>query len=190
MNIKPATSNIGKHKIPRYLYHLTTESNYLSMLNEGNIKLGGEYDKVKGIYIIELANFFKRWFIMNKDGFSGNDLRQKLVKQVMKNSEGDIIILKIPTKNIDRDRLLIRNQNNLFKNYDYYVSKSDSAKNSGLYKQRKQAIEYIYPDEINISQVEKIGSTKVKIHTFAGVEFFSKLLKGTPEEKSIKLLKN
>ena len=26
------SKNVGKHKIPRYMYHLTTESNYQSML--------------------------------------------------------------------------------------------------------------------------------------------------------------
>lgn len=191
MPIKALAPHIGKHKIPRYLYHLTTEKNYLSMLSESKLKQGGEYDEMKGVYMMELANFFKRWLLLSKDGFSGNDLRQKLIKQITKGSEENMIILKISTQHIDKTKLFIRSQTKLFEgnNYDLHSKKFDSATNSSLYKQRKEAIEYIYPDEIDISKIEKIGSTKVKVYTSAGVEFFSNLLKGTPEEKALVLFK-
>lgn len=66
---------------------------------------------------------------------------------------------------------------------------------SKLYKQRKEAIEYIYSDPIPMSDVEKIGETNIAelknlededdipVETMKNI--FKKLLKGKPEENSL-----
>jgi hypothetical protein len=199
------------------------------MLKEGRLKTGGnEHEPLHGVFMSELQNLFKRWTV-SKDWF-GRDLRTELLTQVVKKTGNKIVVLKIPTANLDKNILLIRSQNKLFLNRgkaelvelakrwketgeildgkfkEIFVG--EKATSSKLYKQRKEAIEYIYPEEIDMSKVQKIGISELKqkpvenlknkdikemsnIMTLVRPEIemkltFLELYKGTPEEKALR----
>lgn len=218
--IKPSQQVIGKHKIPRYLYHLTSKSCYESMLKDGKI-IASEELIGKGVFMAELSNLFKRWGVREAWSFGGKtNLKEKLLQQAAK-GEDEIVALRIPTANIDRSKLRIRGQEKLFtwdpsnhsalskatsleearqigtniKEYSH-IFYGDTAKNSKLYKQRKESIEYIFPGDINMSNVEKIGEVNVAnlrqtkeydvLRPMRSI--YSKLFRGKPEEKAALLL--
>lgn len=206
------TPSVGKHKIPKYLYHLTTEENYQAILKSNKLKRGGKYEQIQGVFMFELSNFFKRWG--TSPIWQGKNLRNSLINQSRHGGYGKLVLLRIPTENLNREKLLVRSQNKLFScihNPKYYTFlrdlksadiipdelthsfNGDSARKSKLYKQRKEAIEYIYPKAINISKIQKVGeSNSVNFfgNTLNVYTVFSNLLKGTPEEKALRLFKN
>lgn len=173
------STRIGKHKIPKYLYHITGEKRYQKMLSCGKLELSN-CDVITGFYMIELKNFFKFW---NKSKFLRNeDLRESLLRHVRRINE-KIVVLRIPTEKIDKNKLLVRSlkqrcsiteedYNKIVSDYKQFSSisdkkfahivKGDSAINSKLYNNRKEAIEYIYPHEIDISLAEIVGSSEIK----------------------------
>jgi len=172
-------SSFGNKKIPRFLYHFTTESNYQSMLKNGEIKTA-KTGAFQGFYMVDLNNLLKRWNA-SKD-WENLDLREELLRQVRKLGE-KVVVIRIPTENIDKNKLLIRSQNKLLPlSRDTYLEAlanwkktgeipnakfehlfiGDKATNSKRYKQRKEAIEYIYPAKLDISMTQKVGSTEVK----------------------------
>ena len=204
--------NFGNRKIPRFLYHLTNEENYRFMLNEGKIRIDKNYHSLQGVYMIELSNFLKRWGISSD--WNGDNLRRKLLQQASNTHNSKIVLLKIPTANINKEKLVVRSQNSFFrvlynglsikdlkpgkttrKSPDVVFRHTlfgDPAINAKSYKQRKEAIEYIYPDEILISDVQKIGEAEINPKNVDKISlrfFFSKLLKGQPEQKAVALLK-
>ncbi len=229
--------SIGKHKIPRFVYHMTNKSNYESMLCDGIIKTSEDGLLGKGVFTTELTNLFKRW--RKCKSWRGFSLQEKLIQQVAKGND-EIVILRIPTTKLDSDKLVIRSQNKLF-NWSFsknaaeafrqipkmgnkdcpngwlnkvreilkdIITKQESkecaehltigapAKMSGLYKQRKEALEYVYLDNIPISNVEKIGEVNIaELRQTAEYDpvrpmrsIFTNLLKGTPEVKGAELL--
>lgn len=237
--ITPVIRTIGKHKIPRFIYHMTNKKNYESIVSEGVIKTSEDPLLGQGVFTIELTNFFKRW---RRSHFWHDDsLQQSLLQQVSKGRD-EIVILRIPTANLDADRLVIRSQNRLLgwqesdkgevanrqiknmtrkpqpnstnwsekircalrdiiteqesEKYASHLTSGTPAKMSGLYKQRKEALEYVYMDNIPISYAEKIGEVNLE-ELLATAEFdplrpmksiLTNLLKGTPEAKGAELL--
>lgn len=223
--------NVGKHKIPKYMYHLTTRRNYESMLIDGFINTTEDQICGQGIFLIELVNFFKRWRT-SKD-WGSTDLRLDLIHQVKKLFSDSLVLLRIPTKNLESDKLKVRSQNRLFswiknneeafykiKNSDrgdelsriqklVYLTENDEtmtnllgetpAKDSSLFKKRKEAIEYIYKEDIPIGSVEKIGeieATSIRFFLREDTQnpvkvknIFLELLKGHNEIKGAELLK-
>lgn len=230
-------NTIGKHKIPRFIYHMTSKRNYESMLCDGIIKTSPDELLGNGVFTSELTNLFKRW---RKCKSWGNEsLQERLISHVAKGND-EIVILKIPTTKLDADKLVIRSQNKLFnwafsdkakeafnqisimgnedipngwlnkireilkdiiakqesKKYAQHLTTGAPAKMSGLYKQRKEALEYVYLDNIPISNVEKIGEVNIaelrKSAEYDPVRpmrsIFTNLLKGTPEVKGAELL--
>ena len=235
-----AVNSIGKHKVPRYIYHLTSKQNYEAMVKSGVIRTSENEMIGRGVFAIELTNFFKRW--RQNLSFKNTSLQQLLIKQASKRQD-DIVILRIPTAVLDKDKLVIRSQNRLFswlksakakevaaemtekmivkkepnehnlfesgrslfvnlikqkESHDVaaHLTHGEPAKMSKSFKQRKEAIEYIYKDNIPISKAEKIGEVNIQeIKESAGFDplypirsIFTNLLKGTPEEKGAKLL--
>lgn len=230
-------NTIGKHKIPRFIYHMTNKSNYESMLCDGIIKTSNDELLENGVFTIELTNLFKRW--RKCKSWNNTSLQEKLIKQATKGKD-EIVILKIPTTKLDLDKLVIRSQNKLFswvnsdkakevvtqiskikneacpngwlnkvrgiikdiitkqesKKYAEHLTTGAPAKMSGLYKQRKEALEYVYLDNIPMSNVEKIGEVNIvelrKTAEYDPVRpmrsIFTNLLKGTPEVKGAELL--
>ena len=51
----------GKHKVPRFIYHMTNKTNYESMLRDGFIKTSPDVTLGRGVFATELTNLFKRW---------------------------------------------------------------------------------------------------------------------------------
>ncbi len=188
----------GKPNIPRYLYHVTTEKNYESMLKSGKILTTDDglcISELNGVFLFDLKNFLKRWtstfFDFKEEGGKIN-LASALIG---KNREA--VVLRVPTKNFDINKLRIRVQN--AKTDDYHALNGDSAVFQTLYTRRKKPIEYIYAQDININGVEKLGSTKFNLpEDFGGnpdaLKFFQRkpfadlleLFKGQPEEKAVR----
>lgn len=235
--LKPIINTVGKHKIPRFIYHMTNKKNYEAMLADGVIK--PSYDALigKGVFATELTNLFKRW--KNSSSWGFESLQEQLIRQVARGTD-EIVMLKIPTAKLDTNKLVVRSQNRLFNwafsdkgaaafsqsskkfnrmdgdnwlqkvrefykniikkqltnDYAEHLTSGAPAKMSGLYKQRKEAIEYVYFDNIPISDVEKIGEVNIKtIRKTAEYDpvrpmrsVFTKLLQGTPEVKGAELL--
>lgn len=230
---KQIFSTIGKHKIPRYIYHITNSRSYKSMIETGVIKgsLWDDFIGEKAVFATELQNLFKCWGKKSHPS-RPHTLQENLILQTARGQDG-IVILRIPTSKLDSDKLFIRSQNRLFgwyyskegeeamkecgscigieafrkkvieivtrqKSHSYAenITGGTPAKMSGLYKQRKEALEYIYKDDIPISNVEKIG--EIHLSNLRGFgekdqlpsmrRIFMGLLKGTPEVKGAELL--
>lgn len=209
---QPYNPDFCRRKIPRYIYHLTSEANYNSMLKDGFARITEDKFFVeKGLYAIELSNFFKRWGKNKSWGYE--DLQRALLRQVVHwfssagKGKGNLVILKIPTAKLDSDKLTIRSQNCLFENEKCFNQVSGSVRNhlrgftpsqeAPLYKRRKHAIEYIYSEDIPMKNIQRIGNIvnisdlrkdiRFGIHP---VKFIMQaLLEGTPELKGADLLK-
>lgn len=204
------STHYGKHKVKRYLYHMTSEENYKKMLETGKITTTSDMQlDYQGVFMTELENLAKKWrnskewdFIPeNKDGMF---LSLALLKQTSKDS-GKIVCLRIPTKNLDHDMLKIRSQNKLglaekdsSSRIKEHITKGAPAKDANLYKQRKEAIEYIYQDDIPMDNVELVGMTEIPEITMDNLAVWSKaeqrnvvldalkkLFQGQPEAKGI-----
>ncbi|MDR1327584.1 MAG: hypothetical protein LBJ74_04180 [Heliobacteriaceae bacterium] len=201
-------------KIPRFLYHLTNKGNYQSILKDGVMKALPDDFFGNGVFMTELPNLFKRW--STKANWFGANLKEKLLEQAAKGSN-EIVILKIPTSKLNKTKLKIRSQDkcfdwlrsdaekcksaeefrSLFPEYKH-IFEGDKALLAKLYKQRKESLEYIYPSDILISNVKKIGEVDVTALRATSEydpskpmrSIFTKLLEGTPEAKGAMLLKS
>ena len=205
--VSEISSQVGKRKIPRYLYHFTTEKKYASILRDGSIKPSAE-EVIKGVFTVDLNNFIKRW-----KSVLGVDMREMLIKlQIAKEGNEKLIALRIPTKNLAPQKMKIRSYNRWYsavaKNPEGYCNavtnrmqgadnnipeefihffEGDKATNAGLYKQRKEAIEYIYDGDIDASLIEKIGEST--IHEDGTVKkFLSHIFSQSPEKKAVDML--
>ncbi len=159
-----APQRFGRHKINRFLYHFTTKEKYDNMLKDGFIKQFDDFD-MEGIYMVDLPNFTKRWRWLNdwKEHF----LSFIMLKHVSY-AANNVVALKIPTDKLDHNSLLTRSINRC---YSYNVLKridnlnhcvfGDEARFSSLYKKRKEAVEYIYQNDIPIEDVEFVGKADV-----------------------------
>lgn len=214
----PKVHHYGKHKIKRYLYHMTSEENYQSMLRDGKIHVPDDaHMNEQGVFMTDLQNLLKRWRY-SKD-WSQDDIKMNLslalLGQVSK-SGNKIVCLRIPTAALDHDLLKIRSQNRLFRGRSamqkwsipkIYAHKVDGAPavEAGRYKQRKEALEYIYPQDIPMDNVELVGRADVDIEkrfntcgmdikdvfsennqTSAVMNVFRNLFSNQPEEKAVK----
>lgn len=221
-------NSIGKHKIPRYIYHITTQQNYRLIIYDGALKTSEDPLFREGVFAIDLINFFKRWK-QSKD-WNNSLLQADLIEQVRRFRDG-LVILRIPTRNLDTDKLRVRSQNKLFswiyshendiekiKNSDRgnpivrlwnllyqttsektanHLTHGSPAKQSSLFARRKEAIEYIYPEDISTDRLEKIGEiSRDKLRSFLAAKeqnpiknIFLELLKYTNERKGAELLK-
>ncbi|MCI1273179.1 MAG: hypothetical protein LKG27_01950 [Clostridiaceae bacterium] len=180
--------SVGKHIIPRYLYHLTSKDAYESMLKDGAVKITKK-EFAPGVFMFDLMNFFKHW---NSVKFCKNrNVKLQLLEKI--NNKSDyIVILRLSTQNIDKSKLKVRTQEDLFKmthlvkenlkekniNYEniedldkycknflkssYKYLSGVSASKAPLLKQNKKSIEYVYPEEISIDKFEKIGEANIK----------------------------
>ncbi len=228
--INKANSN----KIPRFLYHLTTKSNYEKMLETGAISPAKEGLCGENIFMLDIKNFFKRWTKFNL----GGSHQKRLLAHVSGANKEDVVLLKIPTKQLQREKLGIRSQDVLYSNAEYlgaeqvefmkkynckteeevlqllendetafnkfanmfkrylHLTRGTNAGNQRLFTTRKDAIEYIYPDAIDIKSVQKIGQINPSDFELTS-EFnpekpmqsvFGKLLSGQPEQKGALLI--
>lgn len=222
--------------IPRFIYHMTNRDNYLKILKSGQLKPTSD-DFMSGIFMTDLKNLFKHW--THDYAWGQESLQSQLLRQCKKGKD-ELVILKIPTLNLDCEKLLIRSQQRGFshlegnkdeliefvrkdllraefeekdvpdmvlRSINRYLDKLRIQDNqlytgypvreSKLFKQRKEAIEYIYSEPIGIDKTTKIGEVNVEelrsstnydpMHPIRSI--FSALLSGTPEAKGVKLIK-
>ncbi len=213
-NIEPFGTKkvVGKHKIPRFMYHLTTESNYQSMLKDGYIQPHASIDSPPFVFLFDMKNFTKFW---RKTRQVQEQPRTTLLTNMIFDEKENIVLLKIPTKELDARKLRLRRQKKCrsgssgfaeeltnFTNNPYkfttlmkgikYILSGEPAVKSSLYNQLKEAIEFMTPDAIPIDKVTLIGKTTInrelldKAHTqmLDVPEIWKALTSGTPEYKA------
>lgn len=208
----------NKNRIPRFLYHLTTQENYDKILQ--NEYLEPRFDKFcdEQIFLFDITNFFKQWKkkIYNYDF----DLQKKLFKWVGGKTSSNLVLLRIPTKSLNRDILRTRSQEALFSNakilameqdnllkkynvnlldellniasqkdevflelFDWYkrlvhLTKGAPAGMNKLFTQKKNAVEYLYSEKVNVNNISVVGKINIK-------EAFEKNLSGLEIMKEI-----
>ena len=189
---------IGKHKIPRYLYHITPSQNIGAIKTEG---LSTTEDDLfgEGIFLFDIANFLKFWNKNNKN----MNYAEQLLKYIGRNNT-DVSLLRVNTENLDKTDIVIRNQETLFEVnnkysdinniYDAYNKKeiSDSLMDEisiGLpavvanqFDRKKLPIEYIYDKGISPLNIRLLGRTNFDYQKINIKKIFGNLLKNTKEK--------
>ena len=148
--------------------------------------------------MFDLKNFTKRWC---NTGFKFDKTnpfslaKGLLLKSASNNS--DIVVLKIPTKDLPLDKLKCRTQDITSNISDFHASNGDFAVRQKHYTRKKQPIEYIFQESIPMSSVQKIGEantgttleniTEDTYKKFDIKQILAHLFKGQPEEKCINL---
>ena len=184
---------VGKHKIPRYLYHVTTRANYENMLKTGTLRVSNPGGLGSGVYMFELQNMIKHYG--NHNGYRG---LERLLGQGRLHCDEELVLLRIPSAKLNASRLAIRDNGTPIgmdpSGFKITNLIGDSAVNSKLYKQRKVGLEYIYPHDINISDVSMVGSAKVKpltegpISDTEALTIWKTLTKGNSEYRAFEVL--
>ena len=65
--LQAAQAPFGKHKIPRFLYHVTSQKNYESMLSDGYLYAHkGVCINTPSVYCFDLQNFISLFFTTRK----------------------------------------------------------------------------------------------------------------------------
>lgn len=208
---------IGKHRLPRYLYHITTEDAYKSILESGKIVPSQCMDSPAGIFLFDIKNFTRYW---RETIDIAEQPRTTLLDMVANKSQfGDakcnIVMLRIPTKNLDARTMRLRRQKlcrmgkgnlqkeqeNFFKDpYKFsnslkgmqYSMQGESIANVSKYNQRKEALEYIIPEEISINNIGLVGKVSVDKAALSKAaddkkdlpQIWKELTDGTPERKA------
>ena len=167
-------TNFRSRKIPRYIYHFTNAQAYKSMYKDGFIKASTKdfFIKGKAVFFIELENFCKNW------GFN------KSSKKLFVRSENKFFEQLLADK---------KDMEDLHPDIKQNIEGNTPATKSKLYKNRKEAIEYIYKDDIPIENAEQIGQIlDINVldydrnNTIKSI--LQKCLKGLPEEIAISYL--
>ena len=203
-------SEAGKRKIPRYLYHLTGMKNFNDMQKYGYcfakgrdvyMNSGDPFFEYEGVYLFDLMNFLKDWKI--KVPPHNKTLQEGLVDMVSIYHDPEMAILRIPTSKLDKDKLRIRSQHTILEAVRPEIRKEmtpermkhlkygEPAYNSGLYRQRKCPIEFIYKRNIPADSIELAGTLTAEDIKESGSKLdlqkiLTKLFKGTPEETAVK----
>lgn len=203
------TLKSGHRNVPRYFYHVTNKKNYENMLKDGFIKAGQdayEESNLNGVFMFDLKNFTKRWCHMGFDiGENSEEKFFTLAKALfMKISlkSSDIVVLRIPSKELPLDKLKCRIQGGV-KVSDIPLSHAlngDSAFRQKHYTRKRQPVEYIFEGNIPLDHVQKAGEANTGVifeemrQDMSGRSLYTKLktkeiltnlFKGQPEEKCI-----
>lgn len=201
----------GRRNLPRYLYHITNKANYEKILQEGVIKAAHDTapeTNLSGVFMFDLKNFTKRWCHMGFDigTNSGENLltlaKALFIKSSSKSS--DIVVLRIPTRNLPLDKLKCRMQS-AYESLSHAFN-GDAATRQKHYTRKRQAVEYIFQDDIPVNNIQKAGEANTGIiledmmtddmsmHSsykkLNPKEILSNLFKGQPEEKCIQIANN
>ena len=88
---KDEVNQLGRHKVSKYLYHLTNAENYKKIQESDMLKTtkDGCFGKLDGNFMIELKNFLKNWRC-NREWASHGNLGYLLLKQASK-GKSDLI---------------------------------------------------------------------------------------------------
>lgn len=214
------SKTLGKHKLPRYMYHVTTEEAYLSMLKNGKIKPAQCADSSSGIFLFDIKNFTRFWR-KTKDVAEQprTTLLNEVVGKLLGQSNGNIVMLRIPTKELNAQTLRLRRQklcrcghgniqqeqetilkdkykfSNALEGLKYIMQGENIAK-APLYNQRKEAIEFITPNEILMDNVSLVGKANVNTEIVDKAHWamqdlpniWRAMTQGSPESKSFEYM--
>lgn len=189
--------NSNSRGIPRFLYHLTNADNYEKIIKSGQLKMSRRTPT--GVFLFDLQNFLKFWGSSPVWKYSTDDLRFDLLEKVADKTD-KVVLLKVTTNNLPNpNNFRIRSQQILYKYpFPIYPQKNDInfshietgllANKAKILNQKKQALEYIYKDDIDIKNIEKIGFINFNDLTYKmynSKNIMKKLLEGQPEEKAV-----
>lgn len=194
--------HIGRHKLKKNLYHITTKEAYQNIKKEGYLYPSIANGTESGLFLVDFPNFLKRWCGISKNYPQGY-LFKNLLSHIAGRECEDVVLLRIPTEVLEKNALKVRSverhaqnivkirerQKNI-KELPKETIKAlfgDFAKYSPKYKQKREAVEYIYPYEIKLSNIQEMGTfrfTKSLRKTSIG-EIITQLVKGHPEENGV-----
>lgn len=198
---KDEVNQLGRHKVSKYLYHLTNAENYKKIQESDMLKTtkDGCFGKLDGNFMIELKNFLKNWRC-NREWASHGNLGYLLLKQASK-GKSDLVMLRIHASKLDHYSLKIRSQNVLFnKNRHSSATKQHCFEGEEVcfnkdFTKNGHALEYVYEDNIPLQSVEVVGTVNcnnVKSHLPPNAtqgqwlkETLNQLFEGQPEKKML-----
>ena len=149
------TLKSGRRNIPRYFYHVTNKKNYEIMLKDGFIKASHDArveSNLNGVFMFDLKNFTKRWCHMGFDigenpGENFLTLAKGLFMKSSSNSS-DIIVLRIPTKELPLDKLKCRIQGGTNISLSHAFN-GDIVTRQKHYTRKRLPVEYIFDGNIH-----------------------------------------
>ena len=152
------------------LYHITTRANYFKMWCNKTLailpSLDGCYGKqsgLKGVFTTTKENLHNWNYSNSWRGHIGFNLLKHTAKR-----EDNLVCLKIPISSLDKNKITVRSQNNLFSFINRGVGNANEAYHGTPLSQINQlkktdAIEYIYTGgAIPIENVEVVGRANAK----------------------------
>ena len=166
-----AGKKLFSKNIPQYLYHLTPKKNYQQMVQDGCIKQTHDSLLNKdAIFTIEKNNYMNKWANTKIKNEYLNDM---LLSQV--DYTRDTVVLRIPTKNLNLQKLFVRNQKKYFgfaygeydtpiKNPIKFIQtlkvlihlRYGTPAYLKKFQNSNNAYEYIYKDSININNIDSV----------------------------------
>ena len=192
-----AKNIIGKHKIPKYLYHITPTKN-LESIKKAGLHMTEDDLYGEGVFMFDMANFLKFW---TKKG-NKEDYAKELLQYVGRHST-NVSIIRVPTKNLVKKDLSVRRQDKLFNVMNKYddvddiyqaysrkeistklmdeISEGEQAIMANKFDRKKVPFEYIYPSDIAAKDIEVIGQTNYDYQKVDVLDIFRNLLKNCKE---------
>lgn len=199
-DIVQLSTNIGKHKVPRYLYHLTTESNYEKIIKSGVLKLGSDPDGSEklidsGVFLFDLKNLIKHWknlvnLPMTKQVDQRGSLLVNISNQMYNQANGSgqkaidsLVLLRISTDKLKQDSLFVRSltdfhnqitipsNNNKSSKFLSDIMTTDGEINKDKINHLKNDLNYIYK---NLFGNEPANLGKLRTQRKECIEYISK----------------
>lgn len=160
IQLEPRKYALKKDK-SRYLYHITTKKNYERIQQSGGLiaKTGEDTIGKPQVFLFNLENLLNAW--NRKIPMSRTRLQQLL--QTVAKDDTELVMLRVDTKALNKERLKIRPLDKLFETY-HNNDKSNEflfGEDNGLsyiYKQRKTPYEYLYSNDIPLSSISVVGN--------------------------------
>lgn len=194
--------HLGRHKLKKNLYHITTHEAYQNIKKNGYLCPSIAQGTESGLFLVDFPNLLKRWC-----GISKNYPQGYLFKNLLSHIAGieceDVVLLRIPTEVLEKDALKVRSverhaqnivkvserQKNIKELQEDTIKAlfGDFARYSPKYKQKREAVEYIYPYEIKATNIEEMGTFKFtkSLRKTSIWEIITQLVKGHPEENGV-----
>ena len=146
-------------KTPRFLYHLTTKENYANMLQTGEINPSSDKLCGQNIFMFDMINFFKRWTKQFEGGALAKSIDKMLLCKMVGKKDTSIVLLRIPTKSMNIEKLCIRSQDALFTAGDYVLQTQKSLLNKYNCASIAELLEIIKNDEkaLHVTNVYKLS---------------------------------
>ena len=188
-------------KIPRYLYHVTNEKNYNSIVKDGIIKTSPDAypeSNLNGVFLFDLKNFLKYWCNTWFSTYEGLLTLSMALFSRSAYREPKIVVLRIPTKNLDTKNLRCRVEldNEM---PETHIINGDTALNQKHYTRNRRPIEYIYQKVIPANIVNKVGNADIDMivdnmletNTYSRANYSWQILKNlfqsSPEENAVNI---